>query len=165
MLTKEEFLDEIRHESKVLKHLATTLLPGTDDWRPTPKQRSVLELLRYLTCCASVPVHAALAGNWDAAKPLEAAAEKVSRETFAAAIDAQTAELTRLLAGVPEADFRTRRANLPWGVEVSLGRALVDMGLKPLVAYRMQLFLYAKASGNAEIGPADCWVGVAAPKA
>jgi hypothetical protein len=32
--------------------------------------------------------------------------------------------------------------------------------LKTLVAYRMQLFLYAKQAGNADIGPADCWAGV-----
>ena len=38
-------------------------------------------------------------------------------------------------------------------------------GLKPLVAYRMQLFLYAKESGAADIGPAECWVGVSPPKA
>jgi hypothetical protein len=28
----------------------------------------------------------------------------------------------------------------------------------------MQLFLYAKESGNADIGPANCWVGVDGPK-
>ncbi len=32
--------------------------------------------------------------------------------------------------------------------------------LKPLVAYRMQSFLDAKASGNAALGPASCRVGV-----
>jgi hypothetical protein len=38
------------------------------------------------------------------------------------------------------------------------------MSLKTLVAYRMQLFLYLKSCGVSEIGPANCWAGVDAPR-
>ncbi len=57
-----------------------------------------------------------------------------------------------------------RDASCPWGTPVKLGEALVRTVLYTYVAYRMQLFLYAKESGNADIGPANCWVGVDAPR-
>jgi hypothetical protein len=44
--------------------------------------------------------------------------------------------------------------------DTTLGRALVETTLKWLTAYRMQLFLYAKASGNEKIGTANNWAGV-----
>ena len=51
------------------------------------------------------------------------------------------------------------------GVQV-LSRWLTG-GCRPdaacLVAYRMQLFLQAKAAGNASIGTANCWGGMDRP--
>src|SRR5205814_980033 len=55
MMTKEEFLDSCAHETRVIRHLAGKILPGGLDWKPTPVQRTTLELLRYLTSCAIVP--------------------------------------------------------------------------------------------------------------
>lgn len=164
MLSKEELILELRRETKIVKHLAGKLPPGTLEWRPTPGQRSTLELMRYLTTCANVPLHAAIRGNWDDAERLDRSSESVTPESFADAMDAQMASIESLLSGVTEAECAAREAELPWGEKVSLGRAIACMTLKPMVAYRMQFFLYAKQSGNADIGPANCWVGVDAPK-
>jgi hypothetical protein len=45
---------------------------------------------------------------------------------------------------------------------MGLGEALIELVLKTATAYRMQLFLYAKASGSAQLTSSDCWQGVAA---
>lgn len=164
MLTSAQFLAAVDHETRVIKHLATKFVPGTDDWRPTTKQRSTTELLRYLTSAASVPCLAMIRGNWEHAEALEQAAQAVTTTTFAAAMDAQRATIAAALAPLSERDFAERDANLPWGTPVKLGEALVRTVLYTYVAYRMQLFLYAKESGNADIGPANCWVGVDAPR-
>ncbi len=164
MITRDQLLASMRHETKVIKHLATKAPAGKLDFRPTPKQRSTLELLQYLTMCGSIGVKAMIHGNWDHAEALEKAAESVTPQNFAAAMDAQMADLEKEIRAVPEADLLTKPASMPWGAPTVLGLSLVDCGLKPLVAYRMQLFLYAKESGAAEIGPGDCWVGVDAPK-
>ena len=68
-----------------------------------------------------------------------------------------------LLTPLSPTDFLEREAELPWGQKVRLGRALVETALKTLVAYRMQLFLYAKGMGNHALGPSNCWVGVDRP--
>ena len=164
MITRDQLLASMKHETRVIKHLATKVPAGQLDWRPTPKQRSTVELMRYLTTCAIVPVTAMIGGNWDHAEPMEKAAESVTPETFAAAMDAQFAAVEAAVRAVPERDFLEKAAEMPWGAPTVLGISLVDCGVKPLVAYRMQLFLYAKESGAADLGPANCWVGVDAPK-
>lgn len=165
MITPAQFLAAVDHETEVVKHLATRLPPGTLDWRPTPGQRSTLELLRYLTCAASVPCLAMVRGNWDDAEALEQAAEAVTPATFPAAMARQRALIAEALAPLSGRDFLERDARLPWGTPVKLGEALVRTVLYTYVAYRMQLFLYAKQSGNASLGPANCWVGMDAPGA
>lgn len=164
MITRDQLLATMRHETNVVKHLAKKVPAGALDWRPTPKQRSTLELMRYLTTCAVVPVKSMIHGGWEHAEAIEKASESVTPEDFAAAMDAQMKELEREIGAVPEKDFLEKAATMPWGTPTKLGLALVDCGVKPLVAYRMQLFLYAKQSGAADIGPADCWAGVSPPK-
>jgi hypothetical protein len=160
MMTKDEFLDSCAHETRVIRHLTGKILPGGLDWKPTPVQRTTLELLRYLTSCAIVPARAMVQGSWDGAVETEKASDALPAEEVPAALDRQMEALTALLAPLTDADFIERDAELPWGERVKLGRALVDTALKTLVAYRMQLFLYAKGMGNHSLGPSNCWVGV-----
>lgn len=164
MITPRQFLDAVDHETRVVKHLATKVAAGTYDWRPTPGQRSTIELMRYLTSAASVPCRAMIEGNWDASEALEKEAEAVTPATFAAAMDRQRDVVAAALAPLSERDYAERDAALPWGTPVKLGEALVRTVLYTYVAYRMQLFLYAKQSGASDIGPAECWVGVSPPK-
>lgn len=164
MITRDQLLSSMRHETNVIKHLALRVPAGKLDWRPTPKQRSTLELLQYLTTCGVIGVKSMIHGNWDHVAAIDTAAAAVTPATFAAAMDRQMAELEKDINAIPEKDLRTRAATMPWGAPTVLGLSLVDCGLKPLVAYRMQLFLYAKESGAADIGPANCWVGVDGPK-
>ena len=164
MLTKEQFLQSVREEIRIMKHLATKVKPGTHDWRPTPPQRSTLELLQYLTYCGTIGIQHAITDSWDHAQGLDAASKSVTPETFAAAMDAQMAHIESLLRPLSDDALLHQDTSMPWGPTTKLGQGLIDMGLKPLVAYRMQLFLYAKQSGNPDIGPANCWVGVDGPK-
>jgi hypothetical protein len=164
MITRDQLIASMRHEAKVIKHLATKVPAGKLEWRPTPKQRSTLELLRYLTTCAVVPVKSMIHGGWEHAAAIEQASQSLSPAEFAHAMDAQMDEVEREIRAVPEQDFLTKGSTMPWGTPTKLGVALVDCGLKTLVAYRMQLFLYAKESGNADLGPANCWVGVDPPR-
>ena len=48
-LTKDELITSLQNEVRILQHLCTKIEPSMLDYRPTPKQRSTLELLRYLT--------------------------------------------------------------------------------------------------------------------
>jgi hypothetical protein len=163
MITKDELLASMRSEIRIMKHLATKVPPGTWDWRPTPGQRSTLDLLRYVTHCGTIGAVHAVTDAWDHAEATAAASEAVTPETFAAAMDRQMADLEALVAPLTDADLR-RATTMPWGAPTTVGLGLIEMGLKPLVAYRMQLFLHAKQSGNAALDSANCWIGVDRPR-
>ena len=71
--------------------------------------------------------------------------------------------LSAYFAELSDEDLQAKTAALPWGEEVTLARALLDLSHACLIAYRMQLFLHAKAAGNADIGTPNCWAGVDMP--
>jgi hypothetical protein len=162
MYNKAALLTSIRHETKVIKHLATQVPAGQLDYRPTPGQRSTIELMRYLTIAARGSARFACEQSWEWWDALEAEAKQVEPATFAKAMDRQLSAITKLLKPFTDAKL-AKKATKTWsGQKLTLGEAMVEMVLKTLTAYRMQLFLYAKASGASQLGTSDCWHGKAA---
>ncbi len=165
MITKEQLLASMRHEIKIIKHLAAKVPADKLDWRPTPGQRSIGELLQYLTVSAEIPCVNLFTNNWDHAQAASAKAETVTPETFATAMDAQMDRLDELIRDVDVASALETDATMPWGTPVKQGQGFIDMPLKSLVAYRMQLFLYAKQAGVEGLSSANCWAGIDMPAA
>jgi hypothetical protein len=163
VLSKEQLLESIATELRVARHLATKVAPGTLGWRPSPSQRSTIELLRYLSTAGIDLTRAMLSGTWDVASVSGKAPVDLRLEDFDAAMARQEAEIRAALEPLAERDFLERRAVLPTGATTNLGAALVDVVLRALVGYRMQLFLYAKASGASALSTANCWYGVDLP--
>jgi hypothetical protein len=62
VLTKAELLAALQNEVRILLHLADKIDPTALDYRPTPKQRSTLELLRDLSIMGPVLVNLVLCG-------------------------------------------------------------------------------------------------------
>jgi hypothetical protein len=160
MITKQQLLDSIRHETEIIKHLATKIPKGGYDYRPTPGQRSTLELMQYMTIMGTMPAVYAVTDSWDHAEKLYQEAAGITPQEFGAAMDAQQRRIEEALAQVDESEATTRPSAMPWGAPTTQAAGLMDMVLKCFVAYRMQLFLYAKAAGNHDLGSANCWAGV-----
>lgn len=148
-------------ECDAAKHLYTKLPKGKASlaYRPTPGQRSTLELLRYLSYCGIGACHFALEGNWDGYQKVAKRGQKMPAGKFPAAMDRQKKEIAALLSKLSAADFSSRMTKNPAGQEMTLGRALLEMPTRWLGGYRMQLFLYARALG-ADVSTPDCWYGV-----
>ncbi len=134
VLTREELSRALQHEITILLHLAGKLEPAMLDYRPTPKQRSALELLRYLSAMAP---------------------------GLLAVIAAQGVRFGQLEVRWSDADMRAEIA--PWGETTSRGSFLVNFLLCGYAAYRTQLFLYLKACGRHELGTLNLWDGVDLP--
>ena len=79
---------------------------------------------------------------------------------FVEAMDRQKAELIAFFKGIPEERFASAEGLLPAGASMPLGAALMNGPLKWLTAYKLQLFLYAKAAGADEISTVNAWAGV-----
>ena len=163
MITKRMLLDSMRAENRIIKHLATKVRPETLDWRPTERQRSLRELMRYMTRMAIVPAVQTVTGNWDHAEEMENEAEAVTPEGFAGEMDIQMARIEELFDGLDETEAGKAPATMPWGTPTTVAAGMMDMVLKCFVAYRMQLFLYVKQTGVHDIGPPQCWAGVDPP--
>ncbi len=162
MITKAEFLASLSHECQVAKHLYRKLPAGSLDYRPTPGQRSTLELLRYLSYVAIAMTDYVVTLKDNAYERRHKASQALKAKDFPKAMDRQMRELKALLGRIPEREFETRKVVLPWGFRGTLGAVLMNTSFKWLVAYRMQLFLYAKAAGASQLSTSDCWMGKSA---
>jgi hypothetical protein len=165
VLTKPEFVSALQNEVRILLHLASKIDRAKLDYRPTPKQRSTIELLRYLTMMGPVLVQAIKAGAFDTAAWTEAekAAAALSFDRAVAAIAAQTDGYAALLADVSDADLRAE-IDL-FGDKATRGASLVNVVLCGCAAYRTQIFLYLKACGREELTSMNLWGGVDEPAA
>ena len=161
VLTRQELVDALKKEVRILLHLAGKLQGGQSDYRPTPKQRSALELLRYLTVMGPALVAMAKSDSFDRDvwASQTAAAEKRNLEETLAILAEQPALYERLLADMSDADFRADMTGFD-GAKLSRGLFIVNMVLGGHAAYRTQLFCYLKACGHDQLGTANLWRGV-----
>jgi hypothetical protein len=163
VLTKPELIASLQNEVRILLHLAGKIQPSMRDYRPTPKQRSTLELLQYLTLMGPELIRAAQSGTFDTAAWSAAEKTAASRDfdQTLAALSAQTAEYAALLDGMTDADFRSQVEM--FGMSFTRGSFIVNMVLSGCAAYRTQLFLYLKACGRDELGTMNLWAGMDEP--
>ena len=166
VLTKSELIGSLQHEVRILLHLAGKVDRTKLDYRPTPKQRSTIELLKYLSMMGPTLVQYAMADTADPALWTTAAqaAEARDFDQTLAAIAAHTEAYATLLAEVSDADFRAEVSGFD-GTTTTRGALIVNLVLCGCAAYRTQLFLYLKACGQEELGTTNLWAGVDAPAA
>ena len=163
VLTRPELIASLQHEVRILLHLAGKIDRANLDYRPTPKQRSILELLRYLSLMGPSLVQVAKAGTFDPTAFTAAMAEAEARdfdETLAV-IATHKEAYASLLADVSDSGFREEVEI--FGNKTTRGAFIVNMVLCGCAAYRTQLFLYLKACGREELSTMNLWAGIDAP--
>jgi hypothetical protein len=160
VLTREELLSSLKNEVRILLHLASKVDPAKVDYRPTPKQRSTLELLRYMTFMGPFLVSAIKTGNFDPAtwSTVEAAAARLDLAGAIAALEQQPASYARGLEEYTDDDLRGNTTL--FGQTASRGSMIVNMVLCACAAYRTQLFLYLKSCGREELNTWNLWAGI-----
>jgi len=165
VLTKSELIASFQHEVRILLHLAGKIDRSQLDYRPTPKQRSTIELLQYLTVMGPGLIRAAKAGTFDPAAwtAAEQKAKTLQFDETLAAIAAHTDTYATLLSELSDADFRATITML--GRKTTRGAFIVNLVLCGCAAYRTQLFLYLKACGREELSTINLWAGMDAPAA
>jgi hypothetical protein len=160
VLTREELVSSLQNEVRILLHLAGKIDPAQLDYRPTPTQRSTIELLRYLSVMGPALIASIRSGVFDTTI-WQAALADASRLTFdeaLAAIGKQTRQYAALIGEFSDVDLRSE-------VQMfyrtgSRGSIIVNIVLCHHTAYRTQLFLYLKACGRDELGTANLWAGM-----
>lgn len=163
VLTKSELIASMQNEVRILLHLASKIDRSQLDYRPTPKQRSTIELLRYLTMMGPALLQAAKAGDFDVAgwTAAEEAAAKRDFDQTLVVLAEQSGVYTAMLDDMSDADFRAEIEM--FGFKSSRGSFIVNQLLCGCAAYRTQLFLYLKACGREELNTMNLWAGMDAP--
>ena len=153
VLAKEEVIGALQDEVRVVLHLASKIEPKMLDYRPSPKQRSLLELIQYFVVMAPAQLQTIVAGDFTMEgfrarwQPAEAAAKAMNLEQAKA----------ELIGPLTDADLRARIEM--FGHKASRGFWIVRLPLSHYAAYRMQLFLYLKACGREELNTMNLWMG------
>jgi len=167
VLTKEELIASLQHEVRILVHLAGKVDKSKLDYRPTPKQRSTLELLQYMAIMGPTQIAVIKAGQFTRAafsaawSPAESAAKAMNFDQAVSAIQKQSDDYPHLLSDWTEADFRSELDM--FGTKTTRGKLLVELALGGHAAYRTQLFCYLKSCGRDELNTMNLWGGTDGP--
>jgi len=160
VLTKQELIDSLQNEVRILLHLCTKIEPSMVDYRPTPGQRSTIEWLKYLAIMGPVCVQSALSGSFDQILWMDrqkALADKDFAATVAA-ISTVPDEYAKLLKDLPDDAFQKEIEM--FGRKSSMGAFLVNTVLGAYAAYRTQIFCYLKSCGRHELNTMNLWAGM-----
>jgi hypothetical protein len=157
MITKEQLAASMVHECNVSIHLFSKLPLAAFGYRPSVGQRTTEELLRYLAMCGIAGTRSMAEGNWKIFSEYTERVKPMTSEEFPAAMARQRDELTAFFVQADD-ELLAKEAGVPGGGKMPLDAAIMNGPLKWLTGYRMQLFLYAKATG-AEIGTSNAWGG------
>ncbi len=163
VLTKSELLASLQNEVRILLHLAGKVHRDRLDYRPTAKQRSTLEVLRYLSIMG--PTLIRMANNQADFATWKAENEKANARDFdqtVAVIAEQKQTYETLLAGISDETLRSEIDNFD-GSKTSRGVFILKYVLQGHAAYRTQLFLYLKSCGRDELSTMNLWGGMDAP--
>src|SRR5215510_7886125 len=143
VLTKQELIGSLQNEVRILLHLASKIDRNKLDYRPTPKQRSTLELLQYLVNMGPMIIRGVRAGAFDREgfQAASAEAKAMNFDQVLSAIERQKGLYAQLLSEFSDADFRGEVDLFGQG-KSSRGSVIVKRVLGGHAAYRTQLFLY-----------------------
>lgn len=157
MITKEQYIKSLVREMDIIKHLAGKIDASKLDYRPTPGQRSTLELIQYMGRFMTIGIEGNIAGDQNVYIELSKAPNPTTFENFVEQLDAQIKFIQETVGALAEEDFQ--KESTVFGSTNTLGMHLLG-NLKTATAYKMQLFLYIKQSGNDTIGTSNVWGGM-----
>jgi hypothetical protein len=164
VLTKDELIGSLKDEVRILLHLASKVDPQRLDYRPAPKQRNTLELLQYMTIVGPIHLRTIASGvfSMEAWRDIWRDEQKAANARGFEETTQEIARLSELFAEVIGAlsDDDLRAPVEMFGRKASRGLWIVRLVLGHYTAYRMQVFLYLKASGREELNTMNLWVGM-----
>ena len=160
MITKEQLAASMIRQCDVCVHLFGKLTPDAYAYRPSPTQRTTLDLLRYLSICGIASLRCMAEQNWNLFGDFAARSREMPAADFPAAMERQKTEIAAFFDSIDEHTLETQAAPLPTGGTAPLGVAILNGPFKWIAAYKLQLFLYTKTTSASDIGTANAWAGV-----
>ena len=159
MITKAQFTESFNKEIVIIKHLAEKVTPLQLTHKPTDGQRTLQELMKYLTHIFIMGADSAVTGDGEAYKKY-VDSPMPTLENFTAMMDKQMQDFWALVSPLSEEEMM--KEVTMWGMTQSRAMHLLGL-LKVATAYKMQMFLYMKQSGNTGLNTMNLWAGMDTP--
>ena len=160
---KQHLLNNIEKEINICRRLHTKIPPDQINFRPKEGVRSTLEILQYLCIIGSAMLSYWLKkddtdfGTFYTAQMT--LSKSMTSEKFLSAMDEQMTLIKDLFSQISEEDLYNKEITYPWnGEKASLGEGIIATSIKWLAAYKLQLFLFIKLTGDQTLATADAWV-------
>lgn len=160
MITKEQYIKSFVKELEIIKHLAEKVTTEMLEYRPTPGQRSTMELMQYLGHISGTSILSFIDPEKNNYMELAKAKDLITFENFSSKIDEQIEIVKREVNALTEEQLDKEVAL--FGMNEKLSMHLLS-ALKWITAYKMQLFLYIKANGVSHISTSNVWGGIDTP--
>ena len=162
MINKKQFLNAFAKELDIIRHLGTKVDASMLDYRPSEKQRSMLELMNYLGHIFNTGVAISIAGSAKDYQEIAKNAPEVTLSNFDLVMQMQAKNVIEKIEALSDEELAVESEI--FGQTNTLAMHLFGAS-KWAVAYKMQLFLYIKACGKHDINTLNLWAGVdSAPK-
>lgn len=162
MYTKQNFIDAVSNEFRILKHLAEKIPVDTEGYKPTEGQRTTLELLQYISYIFSATTEVILANDTSLFTSFSQHSKETTIQNFTSVMEKQETDFRNTMEKFSDEELE-KIINLYGQGEKTKGVYLVESLLKWVAAYKMQLFLYIKSSGNTSLGTSNLWGGMDMP--
>ena len=148
MFTAQDIVASLARENVILKHLYSKVTPEIADYRLSDSQRSIRELLIYMTTMGSNMVTSLQAGAYDFALVKEVTEKQAARgiESFPQMMDEQHEIVSAYLLGLSQEDL-DKEYNLFGMGNQTARQYILEVIVKNFPAYRMMLFLLLKSAG------------------
>jgi hypothetical protein len=160
MFTKKDFIAAVEKETNIIKHLIEKVPADAQHTKPTEKQRTILELVTYLSYAVGGGVETVLTGSGEGVFEKHVALSAgLTLETAAARLDLQLATIREMVESATD-DMLAQQVSL-WGMPPApKGVLLVTLPLAWMYAYKTQLFTTIKIAGNENMGTMNLWAGM-----
>jgi hypothetical protein len=150
-MTREEFLNEYRQETKVLQHLFSKVQGTELTYRPRPDMMSTGQVMYHLGEGLGEALKMTVTGQWP---PMpDGMLPTIDKMNAAASIDEAVKMLHKdgaltsdYLSTISEEQFLNNRYSTPWGASGKLWR-LALYYLEHMQMHKMQLFQYLRIQG------------------
>ena len=133
--------------------------PETFEFRPTPKQRSMHELMTFLSHIFGLAVDNIKNGNTtDALEIWKEKTPPVTLENFSELIKKQEQHIQQIVGAMSDAELN-EKVTL-YGRERTRAMHLLNGPFKWAPAYKLQLFMYLKMNGQEHLNTMNLWAGM-----
>ncbi len=158
---KQHLLNNIKKEINICSRLYTKISPDQMDYRPKEGVRSIMELLQYISVIGgAMPKYWLKKDDTDFNTFFTStvtSSRDMTHGEFLNAMDKQLAAITEMFDQLSDEDL-FKDVTYPWGGTAALGEGIMATSVKWLAAYKLQLFLFIKLSGDQKLSTADAWV-------